>query len=150
MNSMNLKFGDVTARRSPTFSDCHYVKKIMLILYYCLLFMFSNFWYIIKRVCHLLILCHNMSPFIVSMLHFIFWWPAYFIDTSLWMQFNEFIEFNGNLWKNSKVSRPNPQCWCRDWRLVWTHPEMRLTIIEDCNLVPIFINESQACSSVQE
>ena len=73
MNSINLKFGVVTKRRSPTFSDCHYVKKIMFILYYCLLSMFSNFWYIIKRVCHLLILRHNISPFMVSILHFILW-----------------------------------------------------------------------------
>ena len=29
---MNLKFGDVTERRSPTFSDYHYVKKITLVL----------------------------------------------------------------------------------------------------------------------
>ena len=73
MNSINLTVGDVTERRSPTLSDCHYVKKIMFILYYRLLSMFSNFWYIIKRVCHLLILCHIMSPFMVSKLHFIFW-----------------------------------------------------------------------------
>ena len=100
MNSVNLKFGDITKRSSPTFNDCHYIKK-MFILYYCLLSMFSNYWHIIKRVFHLLILCHNISQFMVSILHFIFQWPAYFIDTSLWMQFNEFIEFDEKLWKNS-------------------------------------------------
>ena len=50
MNSLNLKFGDVTKIRSPTFSDCHYVKKIMFIFYYCLPSMFSNFEYIIKSL----------------------------------------------------------------------------------------------------
>ena len=30
-------------------------------------------------------------------LHFILWWPAYFIDKSLWIQFNEFIEFDENI-----------------------------------------------------
>ena len=35
MNSMNLKFGDVTARRSPTCSDCHYVKKIIFTANVC-------------------------------------------------------------------------------------------------------------------
>ena len=65
--------------------------------------MISNFWYIIKSICHLLILCYNISPFVVSILHFIFWWSGYFIDTSLWMQFNEFIEFDVKLWKNSIV-----------------------------------------------
>ena len=48
MNSMNLKFGDVTARRSPTFSDCHYVKKIIFSLDYCFLSKFSIFCCIIK------------------------------------------------------------------------------------------------------
>ena len=48
MNSMNLKFDDVTERRSPTFSDCHFVKKITFSLDYCLLSMFSIFGYIIK------------------------------------------------------------------------------------------------------
>ena len=43
MNSMNLKFGDVTERRSSTFSDCHYVKKITFSLDFCLLSMFSIF-----------------------------------------------------------------------------------------------------------
>ena len=45
---MNSKFGDVTARRSPTFSDYHYVKKITFNLNYYLLSVFSIFWYIIK------------------------------------------------------------------------------------------------------
>ena len=44
MNSMNLKFGDVTERRSPTFSDCHYVKKIIFSLDY----VFSIFLHIIE------------------------------------------------------------------------------------------------------
>ena len=26
-NSINLIFGDITERRSPTFSDCHYEKR---------------------------------------------------------------------------------------------------------------------------
>ena len=74
MNSMNLKFGDVTLGRSPTFSDYYYVKKIIFSLYYCLLSMFfSCFWRIIKRVYQLLILCHNISQFMVSILHSIFW-----------------------------------------------------------------------------
>ena len=41
MNSMNLKFGDVTAGRSPTFSNCHYVKKIIFSLDCCFLSMFT-------------------------------------------------------------------------------------------------------------
>ena len=45
---MNLKFGDVTVRGSPTFSDRHYVKKIIFGLDYCFLSMFSIFYYIIK------------------------------------------------------------------------------------------------------
>ena len=48
MNSMNLKFGDVTERRSPTFSDCHYVKEITFSFDYCLLSNFSYFLCIIK------------------------------------------------------------------------------------------------------
>ena len=48
MNSMNLKFGNVTERRSPTFSDCHCVKKIIFSLDHYLLAMFSIFQCIIK------------------------------------------------------------------------------------------------------
>ena len=43
MNSMNLKFGDVTVRGSPTCSDRHYVKKIIFCLDYCFLSVFSIF-----------------------------------------------------------------------------------------------------------
>ena len=48
MNSLNLKFGDVTERRSPTFSDCHYVKEIIISFYNCLLSNFSYLLCIIK------------------------------------------------------------------------------------------------------
>ena len=68
---MNLEFGDVTERRSPTFSDCHYVKKIIFGLDYCLLSMFSIFWCIIKYCLSFVILCYNFSLFMESTLHFI-------------------------------------------------------------------------------
>ena len=61
---MNLKFGDVTARRSLTFSDCHYVKKIIFSLYYYFLSMFSIFVVLFNIVCQLLLSCHNFSLFI--------------------------------------------------------------------------------------
>ena len=64
MNSMNLKFGDVTARRSPTFSDCNYVKKIIFSLDYCFLSMFSIFVALLNTVWHFLISRHNFSLFI--------------------------------------------------------------------------------------
>ena len=43
MNSIYLKFGDVTIGGSPTCSDHHYVKKIIFSLDYCFLSMFSIF-----------------------------------------------------------------------------------------------------------
>ena len=43
MNSMNLIFGDVTERRSPTLTDCHYIKKLTFHLYNCLLYIFAIF-----------------------------------------------------------------------------------------------------------
>ena len=43
-----FKISDVTERGSPTISDCHYVKKTIFSLDYCLLSMFSIFWCIIK------------------------------------------------------------------------------------------------------
>ena len=64
MNSMNLKFGDVTVRGSPTCSDCHYVKKIIFSLDYYFLSMFSIFVVLFNIVCHLLMSCHNFSLFI--------------------------------------------------------------------------------------
>ena len=64
MNSINLKFGDVTARRSPTFSDCHYVMKIIFSPNYYFLSMFSIFVVLFNIVCHLLMSCHNFSLFI--------------------------------------------------------------------------------------
>ena len=64
MNSMNLKFGDVTVRGSPTCSDRHYVKKITFSLDYCFLSMFSIFVVLFNKVCHLLMSCHNFSLFI--------------------------------------------------------------------------------------
>ena len=64
MNSMNLKFGDVTTRGSPTFSDCHYEKKIIFSLDYYFLSMFSIFVVLFNTVCHLLMSCHNFSLFI--------------------------------------------------------------------------------------
>ena len=70
---MNLKFGDVTERRSPTFSDSHYVKKIIFSIDYCLLSMFSIFWHIIKYCLSFVILCHNFSLSMGSTLHFILW-----------------------------------------------------------------------------
>ena len=64
MNSMNLKFGDITVRGSPTCSDCHYVKKIIFSLDYCFLSMVSIFVVLFNIVCHLLMSCHNFSLFI--------------------------------------------------------------------------------------
>ena len=64
MNTMNFKFGDVTARRSPTFSDCHYIKKIILNPDYYFLSMFSIFVVLFNTVCHLLMAYHNFSLFI--------------------------------------------------------------------------------------
>ena len=61
---MNLKFGDVTVRGSPTCSDHHYVKKITFSLDYCFLSMFSIFVVLFNIVCHLLMSCHNFSLFI--------------------------------------------------------------------------------------
>ena len=43
----------------PTISDCHYVKKIIFSLDYCLLSTFSIFGAPLNTVCHLQILCHN-------------------------------------------------------------------------------------------
>ena len=64
MNSMNLKFGDVTVRGSPICNDYHYVRKIIFSLDYCFLSMFSIFVVLFNIVCHLLMSCHNFSPFI--------------------------------------------------------------------------------------
>ena len=61
---MNLKFGDITTRGSPTCSDCHYVKKIIFSLDYCYLSMVSIFTVLFNIVCHLLLSCHNFSLFI--------------------------------------------------------------------------------------
>ena len=61
---MNLKFGDVTVRGSPTCSDCHYVKKIIFSLDYCFLSMFSIFVVLFNIACNLLMSCHNFSLFI--------------------------------------------------------------------------------------
>ena len=61
MNSMNLKFGDVTVRGSPTCSDHHYVKKIIFSLDYCFLPIFSISVVLFNIVCHLLMSCHNFS-----------------------------------------------------------------------------------------
>ena len=61
---MNLKFGDVTVRGSPTGNDRHYVKKIIFSLDYCFLSMFSIFVVLFNIVCHLLMSCHNFSLFI--------------------------------------------------------------------------------------
>ena len=47
MNSMNLKFGDVTEERSSTFSDGYYVKKTILVLIIAYFLSFLFFWYII-------------------------------------------------------------------------------------------------------
>ena len=63
MNSVNLLFGDVTERRSPTFSNSHYAKKITFILDYCLLSMFSIFWHFIKYSLSFVNICHNFSLF---------------------------------------------------------------------------------------
>ena len=65
MSSMNLKFGDVTVRGSPTCSDCHYVKKIIFSLNYCFLSMFSIFVVLFNIVWHFLMSCHNFSLFII-------------------------------------------------------------------------------------
>ena len=83
MNSMNLKFGDVTERKSPTFSDCHYVKTITFSLDYCLLSMFSIFWHITKNSLSFVNICHNFSLFMEKTMHFILRGPAHFIDASL-------------------------------------------------------------------
>ena len=64
MNSMNLKFGDVTVRGSFTCSNRHYVKKIIFGLDYCFLSMFSIFVVSFNMVCHLLMSWHNFSLFI--------------------------------------------------------------------------------------
>ena len=64
MNSMKLKFGDVTTRGSPTCCDCHYVKKIIFSLDYYFLSMFSIFVVLFNTVCHLLMSCRNFSLFI--------------------------------------------------------------------------------------
>ena len=61
---MNLKFGDVTVRGSPTCSDCYYVKKIIFSLDYCFLSMFSIFVVLYNTVCLFLMSCHNFSLFI--------------------------------------------------------------------------------------
>ena len=61
---MNLKFGDVTVRGSPTCSDCHYVKKITFSLDYCFLSILSIFVVLFNIVCHLFMSCHNFSLFI--------------------------------------------------------------------------------------
>ena len=50
---MNLKFGAVTERWSPTFSDGHYVKKITFSLHYCLLPIVSIFGALLNTVYHL-------------------------------------------------------------------------------------------------
>ena len=89
--------------------------------------MFSNCWYIIKRVCHLLILCHNISLFMVSILHIIFWWPTYFMDTSLWMQLNEFIEFDEKLWKNLIIRVWKSETGM-DWQIGWVGKAVRIVI----------------------
>ena len=53
MTSMNLKFGDVTERRSPTFSDCHYVEKTILVLIIAYFPCFLFFGTSLNIVCHL-------------------------------------------------------------------------------------------------
>ena len=73
MNSMNLKFSDVTERRSLAISDCHYVKKTKLILIITYFLCFLFFGELLNTVCHLQILCHNLSLFMGSILHFILW-----------------------------------------------------------------------------
>ena len=70
---MNLTFGDVTERRSPTFSDCHYVKKIIFSLDHYLLSMFSIFQCIIKYSLSFVNFCHNFSLLMGNTLHFILW-----------------------------------------------------------------------------
>ena len=50
MNLMNLKFGDVIERRSPTFSDCHFVKEIPFSFDYCILSNFTYFLCIIECI----------------------------------------------------------------------------------------------------
>ena len=61
---MNVKFGDITVRGSPTCSDLHYVKKIIFSRDYCLLSMFSIVVVLFNIVCHLSMSCHNFTLFI--------------------------------------------------------------------------------------
>ena len=80
MNSMNLKYGNVTERRSLTLSDCHYVKNTILVL--IIAYMFSIFWCIVK---------YSLSFVnIVSQFQSTYWEHL----ASLQIQFNEFIEFD--------------------------------------------------------
>ena len=49
MNSMNFEFGDVTKRRSPTFSDCHYVMEIILFIIIAYFLCFQIFGSLLKE-----------------------------------------------------------------------------------------------------
>ena len=86
---MNLKFGDVTARRSPTFSDCHYKKKITFSIDYCLLSRLFFGILLNTVICNYRV---TISVYLWKNLAF------YFVMTCLYKllktQFNEFIEFD--------------------------------------------------------
>ena len=98
---MNLKFGDVTVRGSPTCSDHHYVKKIIFSLDYCFLSMFSIFVVLFNIICHLLISCHNFSLFI-SVLRILFYGDLLTLKTHHFKP-NSMNSLNSmkELWKNS-------------------------------------------------
>ena len=101
---MNLKFGDVTVRGSPTFSDCHYVKKIIFSLDHCFLSMFSIFVVLFNIVCHLLISCHIFILFI-PVPHILFYGELLTLKTHHYKP-NSMNSLNSmkELWKNSYVN----------------------------------------------
>ena len=108
MNSMNLKFGDVTVRGSPTCSDHHYVKKIIFSLDYYFLSMFSIVVILFNIVCHLSMSCHNFSLFI-RVPCILFYGDLLTLKTHHYKP-NSMNSLNlmKELWKNSNVLFMNP------------------------------------------
>ena len=101
----NLKFGDVTAGRSPTFSDSQYVKKIIFSLDYYFLSMFSiSFVVLFNTVYHLLMSYHNFSLFI-QVPYILFYGDLLTLKTHHYKP-NSMNSMNlmNELWKNSITS----------------------------------------------
>ena len=103
---MNLKFGDVTVRGSPTGSDHHYVRKIIFSLDYWYLSMFSIFLVLFNIVCHLLMSCHNFSLFI-RVPCILFYSDALTLKTHHYKPISmNSLNLMKELWKNSIIDFP--------------------------------------------